>query len=278
MTTIRTGVGRAGAGDYDQFGLRVYRDLVGHTSYLGLIAFGLTGHRLTREQEALLDDLVVSSHVSEPRVFPIKLTWIVGSLGRAMPAYSVGTIVLDSDILGGRVGEDAARSLVDLAGSVEGTEHEEEAIRDFIAANKHLYGFGVPFRVEDERVVAFRRALAQRAHTPGRYWQLAERFWRIVRETRKVEVNIIGVTAALCLDFGFTPAQVAPMAVTLLQPTFLMNATEAAAQAPACLRRLPDDCVRYEGPPPRRSPRALASERAGERASERAGERASERG
>jgi hypothetical protein len=49
-------------------------------------------------------------------------------------------------------------------------------------------------------------------------WQLAQRFWRIARDTRRIEVNIIGATAAICLDLGFTPAQVAPMAVMLLTP------------------------------------------------------------
>lgn len=259
MTIVRTGIGRAAAGDYDQFGLSVYRDLVGRTSYLGLIAFALTGRRLSPAEEDMLDDLATSSHVSEPRVWPIKITWIAGSLGRSVPAYVCGSIALDSDMVGGRVAEDAARMLVDLDGEVSAAGGGDDAILQFVTAHRHLYGFGVPFRAFDERLVAFKGALDRRGHVPGRFWQLAERFWRIARESRRIEVNIIGATAALCLDLGFTPTQVAPMAVMLLTPTFLANATEAAAQSPEVLRRLPDDCVRYIGPPPRLSPRAAAA-------------------
>jgi hypothetical protein len=46
----------------------VYKDLVGRTSYLGLIAFALTGRRLSATEEHMLDDLAASSHVTEPRV------------------------------------------------------------------------------------------------------------------------------------------------------------------------------------------------------------------
>lgn len=262
-TTIRTGVGRAGPGDYEQFGHSVYRELVGGTSYLGLIAFALTGRRLTPAQEDTLDDLASSSHVTEPRVWPIKLTWITGALGRSVPAYICGAIALDSDMVGGRVAEDAAKMLVAVDEAVTAGGGGDDAITKFVNDHRHLYGFGVPFRAYDERLVAFRGALEKRGATGGRFWQLAERFWRIARDTRRIEVNIIGATAAVCLDLGFTPAQVAPMAVMLLTPTFLGNATEAAAQSPDVLKRLPAETIRYVGPPPRESPRALAA-RAGQ--------------
>lgn len=256
MSSIRTGVGRAGPGDYEQFGLSVYRDLVGRTSYLGLVAFALTGRRLRASEEDLLDDLAASSHVTEPRVWPIKLTWVAGSLGRSIPAYVCGVLALDSDMVGGRVAEDAARMLVALSEAVEAAGEGDDAITAFVNEHRHLYGFGVPFRAHDERLVAFRATLEQRGTAGGRFWQLAERFWRIAREERKLEVNIIGATAAICLDLGFTPAQVAPMAVMLLTPTFLGNATEAAAQSPEVLKHLPPEAIHYVGPPPRESPRA----------------------
>jgi len=257
MTTIRTGVGRAVEGGYEQFGKSVYGDLVGHTSYLGLIVFSLTGRRITRADEALLDELTVASHVSEPRVWPIKLSWIVASLGRALPGYVAGIIALDSDILGGRVGEDAARSLVELQAAVAGSGGGDQDIVAFIHRQTKLYGFGVPVRSVDERLVAFRAALAQQGYETGEHWALAQRYWRLVKEVRGVEVNIIGAAAAILLDLGFTPEQVAPMAVTLLQPTFLSNALEASVQSPPDLKCLPREAVCYTGPAPRISARAV---------------------
>ena len=259
MTEIRTGVGRAIDGGYEQFGFNVYDDLLGDTSYLGLVVFSLIGRKISREDEAMLDELSVASHVSEPRVWPIKVSWIVGAFGRALPGYVAGLIALDGDIVGGRVGEDAARALVELHDAVEGAGAGDEAMVAFIARQPKLYGFGVPVRAVDERLAAFRAALARRQYPAGKYWQLAERYWRVVKQVRGLEANLLSAIAAISLDLGLTPAQVVPMVVTLIQPTFLSNATEAAAQSPAVLRSLPPDAVRYVGPAPRDSPRMVAA-------------------
>ncbi|AKU95925.1 Citrate synthase (si) [Labilithrix luteola] len=263
MDEIRTHVGRAIHGDYEHFGLRVFRDLLGHTSYLGLIAFAISGRRLSRDDEQLLDDLAVTAHVTEPRVWPIKLTRVVASLGRTMPAFVSGVVALDSDIVGGRVANEATRVLTDLAKHVEQHGETDASIADFVVSRKRLVGFGVPFRETDERLDALRAVLERRGRAPGKYWTLAERFWRIVKEKRGVEANIIGGTAAVCLDLGFNEQEASAMAVTLLQPTFLSNAVEGAAQKSAVLRQLPDEAMRYAGAAPRKSPRALAAEASG---------------
>jgi hypothetical protein len=258
MKTIRTRLGRAGFGDYDHFGVRVFRDLAGTTSYLGLIAFAITGRRLSPHDEAILDDLAVSSHVPEPRVWPMKLSRIGSSGGRPMPGFLCGSVVLDSDLLGGRVAEDAAAALVELRARVA-AEDDDAPIVAFVEERKRLVGFGVPFRDVDERVVSMRECLQRRARTDGAYWALAERFWRVVKERRGVPANIVGATAAICLDLGFEPREIAPMAAVLLQPTLLANAVAGAVESPEELRQLPDDAIRYVGPAPRESPRSLAA-------------------
>jgi len=254
---IRTKVGRAGFGDYDHFGLRVFRDLAGRTSYLGLIAFAITGRRLHPEDEDLLDDLAVSSHVPEPRVWPMKLARVAASLGRSMPAFLCGCVVLDSDVLGGRVAEDAAAMLVALREHLSAVADDDASILAFVDGHKRLVGFGVPFRPIDERVAAFRACLERRGRQPGPYWLLAERFWRVVKERHGVEVNIIGAASAICLDLGFRPREIAPVAAMLLQPTLLANAVAGVVESPEELRCLPVDAVRYVGPAPRQSPRKL---------------------
>jgi hypothetical protein len=258
MTTIRTRLGRAGFGDYDHFGVRVFRDLAGKTSYLGLIAFAITGRRLSAEDEAILDDLAVSSHVPEPRVWPMKLSRVGASGGRAMPGFLCGSVVLDSDVLGGRVAEDAAAALVELRAHVAASD-DDASIVAFVEQRKRLIGFGVPFREVDERVVSVRACLARRGRAGGAYWTLAERFWRVVKERRGVSANIVGATAAICLDLGFLPREVAPMAAILLQPTLLANAVAGAVESPEELRLLAEEAIRYVGPSARESPRSLAA-------------------
>lgn len=256
---IRTRVGRSLTGDYDHFGLRVFRDLAGRTSYLGLIAFSITGRRLSHSDEQVLDDLAVSSHVPEPRVWPIKLSRLGAACGRAMPGFLCGSIALDCDLVGGRVSEDAAALLVELRAHLDRTTDDDSSIVSFLKGRQRLIGFGVPLREVDERVVSVRACLERRDRANGAYWTLAERLWRLVKRERGVEANIIGATAAICLDLGFAPREVVPMAAILLQPTLLANAVAGAVESPEELRCLPPDAVRYVGPPARESPRAIAA-------------------
>lgn len=259
MTVIKTRVGRSLIGDYDHFGLRVFRDLAGSTSYLGLVAFSITGRRISKEDELVLDDLAVASHVPEPRVWPIKLSRLGASYRRAMPGLLCGSVALDCDLVGGRVAKDAADLLVDLQAQAATQPVDDAALAAFIEPRKRLIGFGVPLRDVDERVVAFRRCLRERGRDQGRHWVLGERLWRVVKEQRGVEVNIIGATAAICLDLGFRPDEIAPLAAVLLQPTLLANAVAGAVESPELLARLPDESVRYVGPQPRESPRCIAA-------------------
>jgi|CXWL01.1.fsa_nt_gi hypothetical protein len=258
--TIRTRVGRSLTGDYDHFGLRVFRDLAGHTSYLGLVAFAVTGRRLSQADEAILDDLAVSSHVPEPRVWPIKLSRLGSSMGRAMPGFLCGSVALDCDLVGGRVAEHAADLLVALRAHLDYSTDDDAGIDTFLEHRDRLIGFGVPLRSVDERVVAFRACLERRGGKQGIYWRLAERLWRVVKQRRGLEVNIIGATAAVCLDLGFKPTDIVPLAAVLLQPTLLANAVAGAFESPEQLRCLPADLIRYIGPTPRESPRSIATQ------------------
>lgn len=256
MNAVRTRIGRALFDDYDHHGLRVFRDLSGCTSYLGLVAFALTGRKLSREDEAVLDDVAVCAHVAEPRVWPIKLARIVASVGRSIPGYVAGTIVLDSALLGGGMTPDVARFLLELERFVVNDDVTDDEIDAFVRGYPRLIGFGVPARSKDERVVALRVALAKHGRTTSRYWRLAERLSEVVRRTRSLEPNLALGFAALLLDLGFRPHEIGALSIVLTQPTFLANAVEGAEQRAAVLRAFPPEAVRYEGPAPRVSPRA----------------------
>lgn len=258
MDAIRTRIGRAHFDDYDHHGLRVYRDLSGRTSYLGLVAFAITGRRLSRDDEAVLDDIAVCSHVAEPRVWPIKLARVVASVGRAVPGYVAGTIALDSDLIGGRMTSDVTRLVLAFEAFLASGDKSDDDVEGFVASYPRLSGFGVPVRPADERLVALRAALSKRGRTTSRYWRVVDRLVEVVRKTRRLEPNVlVGFTATL-LDLGFRVHEISAMSVVLFQPTFLANAVEGAEQRAAVLRALPPEAVRYEGPAPRVSPRAAA--------------------
>jgi hypothetical protein len=77
-----------------------------------------------------------------------------------------------------------------------------------------------------------------------------------LRREKRLEPNIGIGSAAVCLDLGLAPDEIAPLVVALMQHLIFANAVEGARQAPAALRHLPDDRIDYVGKPPRRSARA----------------------
>jgi len=79
-----------------------------------------------------------------------------------------------------------------------------------------------------------------------------------VRGQHGMPVNIAGLVAAVCLDLGFTPEQLAPLLTLLGCHMIVANAHEGALLRSEVLRRLPDAAIRYVGRPPRVSPQAAA--------------------
>lgn len=258
MDAVRTRIGRALFDDYEHHGLRVFRDLTGRTSYLGLAALAISGRKLSREDEAVLDDVAVCAHVTEPRVWPIKLARVVASIGRSVPGYVAGTIVLDSVLLGGGMTPDVARFLLEFETFLAKGEASDDDVDAFVRARPLLPGFGVPARSKDERVVALTAVLTKHGRTTRRYWRLMERLVDAVRRTKRLEPNLAMGFAVTLLDLSFQPHEIGAISVMLTQPTFLANAVEGAEQRAAVLRELPPEAVRYEGPAPRVSPRAAA--------------------
>ncbi len=259
--TIRTATGRGTGDDYEAFGLRVYRDLSGSTSFLGLVAFAITGRKVSREDEVVLDEIAVCYHVTEPRVWPMKLARTMASMGRAIPGVISASISIDSDLIGARLASLAAQALLEFDAEVSAAASPEASAKEFVAARKRITGFGVPFRPFDERVVALRRAMERRGRTTGHFWRRGELLWQTARSERKLEVNIVGAAVAALLDLGFTADDVAPLTTVFFEPTFIANAVEGAQQRSSELLSLPPGATRYVGPAARESPRKLASSR-----------------
>ena len=73
-----------------------------------------------------------------------------------------------------------------------------------------------------------------------------------------LRLNIGAASSAIFLDLGFTVEQIGTLAALMLLNNMVANATEGAEQKSPLLQEFPRDYVRYEGPPDRSSPRALA--------------------
>ena len=253
MIPVRTRIGFAEHGDYEHFGRRLFRDFVGHTSYVGLAAFSLTGRELSPEDAALLDDIAVAGHVPEPRVWPMKVARLAASSGRALTGYLAGIAVLDSDLLAGAAASFAAKLLAEAKVAIADAPDRSAALGAFVRSKDPWPTIGVQGgRGVDERVVALRGCVERRGVATREHWALSTELWALVEAEKNVRATIFDATAAVLLDLAFSIEEIHALATILLQPQFLAHAFDGAMHPAPSLARLPDEAVVYVGPAPRR--------------------------
>lgn len=117
-----------------------------------------------------------------------------------------------------------------------------------------LGGYGVPFRAEDERLVALRRMLAGHPATRRPMWRLFERVAAALAAQGGPPPNIVAAIAALVLDLGLAPARAGMFIGLMMAPTFAAHAVEAAVTDGPLLQELPAAALDYRGVAARRSP------------------------
>jgi hypothetical protein len=260
---IPTHVAHAGFDDHSFRGYRLFADLLGKTPTSAMIVLAITGRLLDAEECSLIDDLFVVSTVADPRIWPLKITRLVGAYGRLVPAFAAGHLSIDDAGIGPSTIGSFSRQLREIFDRVKGRVDDHAAIagvvRELLAGDGRLTGFGVAFRSPDERVVAITGMLEARGRASGPYWQLVSSIASVVRAERRIEPNMAAAAAAALLDLGFEPEVIGPLAIAMFSVPFVANATEAAAEPAASLRVLPVDRVEYVGRAARESPRAAAA-------------------
>lgn len=259
---IRTRVARAMWDEHHHFGHRVFAELAGSESYVGLLALAVGAPRLSAQDRCVLDDMCAVLTVAEPRIWPNKVSRLVASYGRVVPAMLAGCLCFESELIGPWTTGQTAENLVDLRSAVGDDPSDEAldaALRALLERRKRLLGFGVPFRPKDERLVALGTCIERRGRQHRAYWRFSQRLWAAMRRWKGLEPNIGSGIAAAMLDLELTPEQIPALTIALNINIFLANAYEGARQSPAILRSMPDDHIDYVGAAPRMSPRALAA-------------------
>ncbi len=268
--TIRTRVAHAGFEEHEFCGRRVFAELAGATSTTGMLALALSGRKLSAGQCALLDDVVACGAMADPRIWPLKITRILGAYGRLIPAFAGGYLAMEEAAVGAATVEKAAAQLVELREAVRGRVDDLEAVavalRELRTRTPQLSGFGVPFRPRDERLEALRRCAPNHAGQLGAHWTLLESLIHVLRNgSSRLEPNVGSAIAAIGLDLGFEGQALSALAAVVVEPCFYANAREAAHEPAATLRELPPSAIAYVGRAPRTSPRAAkAREQDGE--------------
>jgi hypothetical protein len=259
--TLPTRVARAEWGENTFFGLRVGADMAGRDSFMSALGIATGGPRLSPEDARVLDDVAVCFTAADPRIWPLKIARLASSYGSSRLAYASAHMALEGGMIGPCPATPAARLFVGFHASLgdEPTDVEvDAAVAAHLDAGGRFHGFGVPYRVEDERVVALERCLTERGRTRGVHWRLMRAIERALCKRKKLPVNIVGAGAAAELDLGFDPEQIGTLMTAAASLSFFANAVEGAEQRPAILQSLPQEVVTYVGRAPRLSPRAEA--------------------
>ncbi len=254
-----TRVGHAGWNDHRHFGKWVFSELAGNTSSTGLIALAATGRLPDELTCGILDDIAVVLTVADPRIYPLKLVRLATSFGDPLAGLATAVAAMEGAIVGPQIAQNAALWLVEaaqrLGNSIQDDNEIQRVIAELLDERGRLSGFGVPFRNVDERRTALMDRASARRMDGGTYWKLHDRIASLVGELRGIPANVGLSVAALSLDMGFRPEELAPLYTGLTINVFLANSVEGARQAPAVLRRLPDESIEYAGVPPRSIPR-----------------------
>jgi len=258
---VRTRTAHMGWNEHRYFGRAVFADLTGKESLTFLMALSVLGRELSRDSYPVLDDAACALTLADPRIWPLKLTRLVASYGSTVPAVAAGLLIEEEARIGpwtcGKAAEVLSAFETRIAGRTSESDHVRSVVKAYLAEHHFVWGFGTPFRAQDERLISFRACIARRGRSDGRYWRTLELVVDEIREARGTEPNMGVAIAAAFLDMGMTPHEVGAMATALMQHMFFAQAVEGAGDSGHVLRLLPDERVSYIGREPRTSPRAV---------------------
>ena len=256
--TLPTRVGHAGWSEQQFRGWRLFTDLH-EATWLELNVLALTGRRPEPWVQRVLDAVAVSAAVADPRIWPLKIVRLISAYGSAFFGMAAAYAWQAHANVGASVARPVADLLEEWSTRLAGLDDDELVGRlRAEGAKGRLPGFGVPFREVDERLEALLSRLDD-LDFDGAHVALVRRICRLAPKAELRPNFVLGATAVF-LDLGVPVEGVAMLGMMMLNAAYLANAVEGARQAPEALQRLPDACVEYVGPPPRKSPRARAKE------------------
>ncbi len=259
--SLPTRVARADWGENWFFGLRVGADMAGRDSYMSALALASGGKHIDERDARVLDDVAVCFTAADPRIWPLKIARVASSYGSHGIAYACAHMALEGGMIGPCPATPAAKLFAkfhDELGANPTDDAVDAHVQAHLDSGGRFFGFGVPYRDIDERVVALERCLVARGRADGPHWKLMRSIERALVKQKKLPVNIVGAAAAVELDMGFTPEQIGVLMTGAASLSFIANAVEGATQKPELLQRLPRELVRYVGRAARQSPRAQA--------------------
>ena len=151
---------------------------------------------------------------ADPHIWPLKMVRVAGAYGGLWSSLC-STFMLSE---GANVGPSPCARAARVLKRLEAMERDapETPFAELVERVCEEYGprvpgFGVPGREHDERVLAIEQWLIHHHDEEldeATYWPLLKRMQPIMRARYGVEMNLLNLVVAFCLDMGFDEEQV----------------------------------------------------------------------
>jgi hypothetical protein len=255
--------GHIGTDDNRFCGASVFGELAATTASVSDLiarAFGL--HALRDGDREVVRCIALALTSPDARVWPLKMTRTLAAYGNPFAGFYGAQLGNFSDRMGPGTTANAAASLAWIHARVGGAPSAEAvaaAVREHLASRGRVSGFGVPFRRDDERLLALRRMLDGHVATRRPHWRLSVLVADAMREAEGLEPNVVIAVAALLLDLGLSAHRAGMFTSVMMSHNFAAHALEASEQDGPYLRELPERAIEDCSAPPRRTAAAAAS-------------------
>ncbi|WP_328475896.1 citryl-CoA lyase [Actinoplanes sp. NBC_00393] len=204
---------------------RPVQDLIGSTSFAGVIWLMLRGDTPTPGQERLLEAALVSSVDHGPHAPSIAVARMAATCGVGLNNAVATGVNLLGDVHGG-AGEQCVALLAEIADGAE----PQEVVARWRARSKYLPGFGHRFHTVDPRRDPLLTLVDQAAAdgvVDGSYLRAARAVEQLIAP---VPINIDGCTAVVYGELGFPPPLARGLFVLSRSVGILAHAWEESGQ------------------------------------------------
>lgn len=246
---IQTRAGLIGHDDNRFLGRSVFGQFVYEVQSPSDAMAAAMGIPLNPENREAIRLVALATTSPDARVWPLKLCRLLSSYGDPVAGFYGAQLVSAGPIMGPGAAANAAAGLDFIARRLKEGEELGAAVATWKGLNRgRLGGFGVPFRAEDERLVALRPLIAGSSLEQRPFWKLS---LRLIEGMAPEVPNVALAVAALLLDSGVTHKHCGMALSVLMTHVFLANALEASETDGAALYRLSAEVVEYAGAGPR---------------------------
>ncbi|MGA9666095.1 MAG: hypothetical protein WBQ69_06550 [Gallionella sp.] len=221
--------------------------------WLELYTFSITGRRYSPQQMRVLHVSWTHNSFPDARLWNNRVAALAGTARSTGPlGIAAALAVSEAKIYGGASQLRCSEFLTRAKKMVDQGADLEALIRAEIKEKRGIGGFGRPIVPTDERIEPIMAIVREQGLENGPHLKLAFEVERILLQGRwRWHMNSVGLTAALCADFGMSPSEYyffgLPVFLAGMPPCYL----DALEKPEGMLFPLPCRVIQYEGAPRR---------------------------